>query len=184
MTPAFVARPMRLPILAVLAVAATLLSGCAVPSEPEQDPLFGLCPQWKQGPGQHGVAVEVSGNDSEDLELGPADATFGGRPLDLYRIRLGNVTVSGRLEMRAFADDGRQLAVRDYRIASTEQLVPVVVFTDGSAAGKEFDVFLSPVTHGSTAAPAPVTLRWTSVSGASDVEATVTYHYKVCGAEV
>ncbi|HJQ93830.1 MAG TPA: hypothetical protein VJ874_06050 [Candidatus Thermoplasmatota archaeon] len=170
--------------LAALALA-VLLSGCTVPSdEPEQDPLFGLCPQWEQGPGSQALAVDVAGNVSEDRELGPAEASFGGRPLDLYRIRLGNLTVSGRLEMRAFADDGRQLAIRDYRIASTEQLVPVVAFTDGSAAGKEFDVFLSPVDHGSQAAPTPVTLRWTSESGASAVEAVVTYHYKVCGAEI
>ena len=182
MTPAFVARPMRLPVVAALVVAATLLSGCTVPSdEPEQDPLFGLCPQWQQGPGSPAIAVEVAGNGSESRELGPAEATFGDRPLDLYRVRLGNLTVTGRLEMRAFAADGRQLAIRDYRIDSTEQLVPVVAFTDGSAAGKEFDVFRSPVTHGSPAAPAPLSLRWTSASGASTVDAVVTYHYKVCG---
>lgn len=164
------------------AALAVLLAGCTVPDdEPEGDPLFGLCPQWQQGPGSLALAVEVEGNGSEDRELGPANATFDGRPLDLYRIRLGNVTVSGRLEMRAFADDGRQLAIRDYRIASTEQLVPVVAFTDGTAAGKEFDVFLSPVTQSSPAAPTPVTLRWTSASGTSAIDAVVTYHYKVCG---
>ena len=169
-----------------VATLAVLLAGCTVPEDgSDEDPLFGLCPQWQQGPGSHALAVELAGNRSdEDRELGPADPTFAGRALDLYRVRLGNLTVTGRLELRAFAADGRQLAIRDYRIASTEQLVPVVAFTDGSAAGKEFDVFLSPVTQGSQAAPAPVTLRFTSVSGASAADAVVTYHYKVCGAEI
>jgi hypothetical protein len=163
-------------------VLAVLLSGCTVPEdEAEADPLFGLCPQWEQGPGRVAFEVAVSGNGSEDRELGPANATWADHPLDLYRIHVGNLSVAGRLEMRAFAADGRQLGIRDYRIAGSEQIVPVVAFTDGSAAGKEFDVFLSAVTHGSTASPAPVTLRWTPVSGSSSVDAVVTFHYKVCG---
>src|SRR5688572_3740944 len=173
---------MRLPVVAVLAVAATLLAGCTVPDdETEQDPLFGLCPQWTQGPGETRLDLDLSGNESQDAEIGPANATIDGRPLDLYRIRVDNLSVGSRLEMRAFAADGRQLGIRDYRIAGTEQIVPVVAFTDASAAGKEFDVFLSPVTHGSAPSPAPVTLRWTPTSGTSSVDALVTYHYKVCG---
>lgn len=179
MTPALVARPMRW--LAAAALAA-LLSGCAVPEEePEQDPLFGLCPQWQQGPGSFPLALAVSGNRSEDSEVAEANGTFDGRPLDLLRVHVNNLTVAGRLDLRAFSADGLQLGIRDYRIAGTEQIVPVVAFTDGSAAGREFDVFLSPVTHGSPAYPMPLTLRWSPAEGESTVDAVVTYHYKVCG---
>jgi hypothetical protein len=59
--------------------------------------------------------------------------------------------------------------------------VPVVVFTNGSAAGSDFDVFLSPVGHDDAPLPAPVTLRWTQASGNASIAATVTFHYKVCG---
>ncbi len=164
-----------------------LLSGCTVPTdEPTEDPLFGLCPQWTEGPGRHAMDLDLSGgsgNATRDVQLGPANATFGGRPLDLYRVRLDVIAVAdGRLELRAFAADGRQLAVRDYRQVSP-QLVPVVVFTDGSAAGHEFEVFLSPVGHDDAASPAPVTLRWTT-DGNATVAASVSYHYKVCGAEL
>lgn len=169
-----------------------LLSGCTVPTDEEAaDPLFGLCPQWTQGPGRQVLDLDLVGGfgnatnstSTRDVELGPANATLGGRPLDLYRVRLDSLSVAdGRLELRAFAADGRQLAVRDYR-QSSPQLVPVVVFTDGSAAGHEFEVFLSPVGHDDAGSPAPATLRWTA-DGNATVAATVTYHYKVCGAEV
>lgn len=185
MTPPPVARPMRW--LAYAALAA-LLSGCTVPTdEPAEDPLFGLCPQWSDGPGRQVVDLDLrasSGNatSTREVVLGPANATFGGRPLDLYRVRIDRLSVDGRLELRAFAGDGRQLAVRDYRPVSP-QLVPVVVLTDGSAAGHEFEVFLSPLGHDDDASPAPAALRWTA-EGNATVAATVTYHYKVCGAEV
>ncbi|MHB1260986.1 MAG: hypothetical protein ACYC2H_04640 [Thermoplasmatota archaeon] len=173
------------------AALAALLSGCTVPTdEPAADPLFGLCPQWAEGPGRQVLDLALPGGSgnatnataTRDVELGPANATLGGRPLDLYRVRLDRLAVDGRLELRAFAADGRQLAVRDYRQVSP-QLVPVVVFTDGSAAGDEFEVFLSPVGHDDAGSPAPVTLRWTA-DGNATVAATVTYHYKVCGAEL
>ncbi|HUR24974.1 MAG TPA: hypothetical protein VM327_03040 [Candidatus Thermoplasmatota archaeon] len=173
---------MRRLVAVALVVVAALLAGCTVPSdEPEQDPLFGLCPQWVQGPGGFPLHATVAGNGSEDIEVAAGNATLDGRPLDLYRIRIGNLTVDGRLEMRAFAADGRQLGIRDHRIEGTQQIVPVVAFSDGSAAGKEFDVFLSPVTQDSTPAPGPLSLRWTSTMGASTVDAVVSYHYKVCG---
>lgn len=173
---------MRIPVVAVLVAAATLLAGCTVPEEgPEQDPLFGLCPQWAQGPGRQALDLDVSGNAS--TELGPANETHVGHDLDLYRITVDDLEVDGRLELRARAADGRQLGIRDYRIAGSEQIVPVVAFEDGSAAGHEFDVFLSPVSHAGEASPAPVTLHWTTTGNAT-VEGLVTFHYKVCGAPV
>jgi len=166
----------------VLAVA--LLSGCAAPTNgTAAQPLLGLCPQWQQGGGSASIGVNAPANGTDEHQLGPADPTFSGKPLDLYRVRVDTLSVPQRLEMRAFAADGKQLAIRDYRQA-TPQLVPVVVFTDGSAAGHEFDVFLSPVTQNGTAAPAPATLRFTSGGAASEAGLTVTYHYKVCGADV
>lgn len=176
MTPASVASPMRR-LAALLLV--PLLAGCAAPEEEEPDPLFGLCPQWAQGPGGYTSGIHATASRSEERELGPANATHLGKPLDLYRIRLDRLDVDGRLEMRAVAGDGRQLAIRDYR-QEAPQLVPVVVFTDGAAEGKEFDVFLAPVVHGGEAAPAPVTLRWSS-TGDATADFSVTFHYKVCG---
>ena len=168
----------------VAAALAVLLAGCTAPTdEPEDDPLFGLCPQWSQGPGSQALSVRLTGNGSEESRLGEANATAAGKPLDMYRVRLDALAVDGRTELRAAAADGTRLNIRDYRQTSG-QLVPVVVFTDGSAVGHEFDVFLSSVAHGSPAAPAPVTLLWTQASGETTVDATITYHYKVCGAEV
>jgi hypothetical protein len=169
--------------LAAAALAA-LLSGCTVPTDEEAaDPLFGLCPQWAQGPGGMTMDFQVAGNESRDVEMAGANATDRGHTLDLYRVRLDRLDVQGRLELRAFAADGHQLAIRDYR-QPTAQLVPVVVFTDGSAVAHEFDVFLSTVGHDDPASPAPATLRWTPLDGNASVGASVTYHYKVCGAEL
>jgi hypothetical protein len=165
--------------LAALLLLVPLLAGCAAPDDKKADPLFGLCPQWAQGPGGFSSGLHLD-NETAQSELGPANETYLGKPLDLYRVKLDRLSVDGRLELRAMAAGGKQqLAIRDYRQA-TPQLVPVVVFTDGSAAGREFDVFLSPVLHDAPAAPAPATLAW-NATGASDVEVSATYHYKVCG---
>lgn len=179
-----VGAPMRPSVVLLAAAAALLLSGCAAPTnKTASSPLLGLCPQWVQGHGGLSIGVHIAGAGNESHELGPADPNFEGRPLDLYRLHVDQLAVAGRLEMRAFAADGKQLAVRDYRQPSP-QLVPVVVFTDGSAAGHEFDVFLSPVSQNGTAAPAPVTLRFTADGNGTSMALSVTYHYKVCGAEV
>lgn len=176
---------MRPLVLLAVAAVAVVLSGCTVPDEdPEADPLFGLCPQWAQGPGSQPLQLQLAGNGSDSSELGPADPMNGGKPLDLYRLHIDELTVEGRTELRALAADGTRLNIRDYRLSASQQLVPVVAFTDGSAAGQDFDVFLSSVAHGSTPAPAPVTLQWTQVGGNTTASATVTYHYKVCGAEL
>jgi hypothetical protein len=164
--------------LAALLLLVPLLAGCAAPEEDKPDPLFGLCPQWTQGPGAYAGGFHAA-NESVGRELGPANETYLGKPLDLFRVRLDKVAVDGRLELRAEATDGKQLAIRDYR-QEAPQLVPVVVLTDGSAAGHEFDVLLSPILHGAAAAPAPVTLRF-NVTGDAAVEFSATYHYKVCG---
>lgn len=164
---------------AALLLLAPLLAGCTAPEEDKPDPLFGLCPQWTQGPGGYSSGVHATTNQSMERELGPANGTYLGKPLDLYRVRLDAMSVEGRLEMRALAGDGKQLAIRDYRQAAP-QLVPVVAFTNGTAVGHEFDVFLAPVLQGAPGSPAPVTLRF-SAEGESDVEFSATYHYKVCG---
>jgi hypothetical protein len=184
MTPPPVAPPMRPWALWTVVLVAGLLAGCTTPTnKTAASPLLGLCPQWMQGGGSDSLGVHVVGNASETRELGPAAATFQGKPLDLYRIHVDDLKLDGRLELRAFAADGRQLAIRDYRQAAP-QLVPVVVFTDGTAADHEFDLFLSPVTQNGTASPAPATLRFTASGTDTVIDLTVTYHYKVCGAEV
>lgn len=165
-----------------------LLAGCAAPTEDKQDPLFGLCPQWLHGPGQHTVGFHLpEGNATNataaavrSIELGPAAAEFQGHPLDLYRVLVTKLEVDGRLELRAFDGAGRQLLVRDYRQAGPQQ-VPVVVFTDGEAVDHEFDVILGAVTSDAPGAPAPVTLRWTLDGADAEVGFDASFHYKVCG---
>src|ERR1041385_6855055 len=108
MTQRSVARLMRWTVvLACVAVAG--LAGCAAPTnKTASSPLLGLCPQWVQGLGGTSVEAHLVGDDNETHELGPADATFQGRPLDLYRLHVDRLAVQGRLELRAFAADGRQ----------------------------------------------------------------------------
>lgn len=162
-----------------------LLAGCAQPTDgTTEDPLFGLCPQWAQGHGGQTTSVVLEGEErTASRELGPADAQYLNRSLDLYRVRVERLELGdgSRLEMRALAADGMRLSLRDYRQEDV-QVVPVVhLGTD--AVGKEFDVFLSPLLEDAPAALAPASLEWTVVgeAPAAFVEVTVTYHYKVCG---
>lgn len=160
-----------------------LLAGCAQPEDEDEDALLGVCPQWAQGPGEQAGGVTLSaGNASASRELGPAEATHLGRPLDLYRVRVTGLDVDGRLELRAEAADGTRLNVRDYRIKATQgtQMVPVVEL-DASAEGKEFDLFLSPALHEGPAAPAPARLNLTLDGASAQLQYAVTFHYKVCG---
>jgi len=163
-----------------------LLAGCALPGDEDEadepDPLFGLCPQWTQGQDEQSGQVQLgNGTGTQDVELGPAAAERGGRPLDLYRVTLTDLTVDGRLELRAHDADGDRLLVRDFR-QEQPQLVPVVVFTDGSAEGQDFEVYLSPITSDDEAEPTPASLTWSLNGTAAAVSFDVTFHYKVCGA--
>lgn len=168
-----------------------LLAGCAAPDEDEEDPLFGICPQWLHGPGGQTTGFRLAANGTgnatdnatvQETELGPAAEEHQGHPLDLYRITLTKLEVDGRLQLRAFDGDGKQLLVRDYR-KETPQQVPVVVFTDGDAVDHEFEVFLGDVTGDDAGSPSPVTLRWTLDGAAAEVGFDATFHYKVCGAK-
>ena len=170
---------MRLVALAVLLLA-VLLAGCATPpKDKDEDPLFGLCPQWAQGPGSTGVGVDLTGDGSVSEELGPADARYLDRPLDLFRVHIDSLSLNGTLELRAKAADGSSLILRDYRRGDT-QMVPVATL-DPTAVDQEFDIFLSPVLDDGPAAPQPATLDWTLDGSDASVQYTVTYHYKVCG---
>jgi hypothetical protein len=168
--------------LGALLAGSTLLAGCTLPGTPtaKQSPLFGLCPQWEQGTSKETLGLHLNGTSNATRELGPADASLHGHPLDLYRIQVKRLVVDGRLEVRAHAADGKQLGIRDYR-AAAPQITPVLVFTDGSASDHEFDVFLSPVAENGTAAPAPVSLQFRFTGTDALVDVDVTYHYKVCG---
>lgn len=175
--------PFGLVALSLLLLA--LLAGCAQPTDDtEEDPLFGLCPQWAQGHGGQTTSVVLEGEErTATRELGPADAQYLNRSLDLYRVRVERLELGNgsRLELRALAADGTRLSLRDYRHEDV-QVVPVVhLGTD--AVGKEFDVFLSPLLEDAPGALAPASLEWTVVGEAPSafVEVTVTYHYKVCG---
>ena len=172
-------------ILAATSVLLVLLAGCTFPNAKDEetpDPLFGLCPQWEQGPGGSSSGVHLTADAPQSGgELGLAPEEYQGRPFDLYRINLTTLDVDGRLELRAFDASGGQLAIRDYR-QDAPQLVPVVAFTDGKAKGHEFEVYLSPITQdeGPSHTP-PASLQWTLDGAEAEVTFDVTFHYKVCG---
>lgn len=129
--------------------------------------------------------------------------THGGHPLDLYHLTMRNVTVAGRLEMRAYGgenhtigvDQGR-LMVRDYRVANGTPLGTMLEL-DAAAAGHAFDVLVSSISFDDGAAPSPIHLEWRLAPNAAPragtapaetrtpsatLEFTVTYFYRVCGA--
>lgn len=167
--------------LAVLALT-LLVAGCAEPGgEKEDDPLFGVCPQWAQGPGGAQEAVQLA-SDATILEtLGEgAPERYLDRPLDLFRVTVQRVEADGVVELRAQAADGQRLTLRDYRLGETQMVAVASIGAD--AAGQEFDVFLSPVLEDAPAAQLPASLNWTLDGASAFVQYNVTYHYKVCGA--
>ena len=171
---------MRLLLAATLVL---LLAGCAAPKDDPADPLFGLCPQWTQGPGGQTTGLHLTPTDPvQERELGPAEATWENHALDLMRVRLTKANVTGHVELRGFDADDRQLAIRDYRDGDGGQLVPVV-HLDGRDVGKEFDLLLSATTHGSTPGALPVHIGWTLDGQDALIDYDVTFHYKVCGAD-
>lgn len=179
----------RLRFVAALVAAASLLPGCVQPPEEEDDPLVGLCPAWLQGPGEARVAAGLGAARESNATAEPPGAAAAnwshqGRILDLYQVTLDRVAAEGgAVEMRAYSE-GRQLRLRDFREAEA-QLKPVVVLGPGDE-GREFDVLLSPLTEEAPPQPGPLELRWgfaagSLVSATASVEATVTFHYRVCG---
>lgn len=162
------------------AIALVLLAGCAAPPDDKaEDPLLGLCPQWAQGNGAQSAGLQLAGNGTESRELGPADARYLGRPLDMFRVHIDALETNGTVRLRATDANGDRLSLRDHRLGDI-QIVPVAVL-QGDAKGHDFDVFLSPVLEEAPQAPMPARLEWTLDNGVAKVDYTVTYHYKVCG---
>jgi hypothetical protein len=161
-----------------LALAATL-AGCAAPEQ--ADPLLGLCPQWAAEPGTGHAGTYDGSGGSQAVQ--PGNLTYLGRPFDLVRVRVDDLT-GGPVELRAFAQAngtrGAQRAWRDFR-GETPQLVPVLVLGP-SAAGHEFEATLSSIAPGDAPHPGPLELAWTVPGGGNvHVAYTLSYHYKVCG---
>ncbi|HLF16650.1 MAG TPA: hypothetical protein VI796_04375 [Candidatus Thermoplasmatota archaeon] len=183
-------------LLLAAALVALSVAGCAATDDKAEDPLFGLCPSWIQGPGRANHPLALSGPGSEDWSVQPPGTEgqdpgslawlHNGDPFDLVRVRVDNLTLfHGSLELRAFVGD-RQPLIRDFREESA-QLRPVVVLDGVGDDGQEFDVLLTGISEGEPAAPGPVRLEWrleptgTGVATAS-LDALATFHYRVCGA--
>jgi hypothetical protein len=178
----------RGPLLAGCLVVLLLLSGCTAPKEAEPaNPLFGFCPQWAQGPGGQTTGLTWTVNESrQERELATAAETWANHTLDVFRVRIDALNLTGRLEGRAFSAPGenKQLGIRDYRGNQGPQIVPVVVLS-AADVGKEFDVLRSSIVHGSSPAQLPLRMQWTLDGSAAEatLEYSVTFNYKVCGAE-
>lgn len=180
----------HVPALLALAV---LAAGCVGPEPLGPEPnLLGYCPQWVQGPGQHtGNVVVDADNLAASVRITPEALRHDGLPLDLYRLRIDALNVTGgQLHLHAYTE-GNQTGGRnwyDYRSAGQPfQSVPFLVFRGtGNETGREFDVVLSPLRHADPQDPLPIQLTWRLQSGDSgpahaSVAFTVTYHYRVCG---
>jgi hypothetical protein len=197
--PAFpLGRAMRFGAMAALAV--VLLAGCATP-EDTKNPLLGYCPQWVQAPGAFSgdVALDAA-NPSRVQTVQPPDrngtsgTTYLGRPLDMYRLRIDSFQAPNgtRVELRAYAVDANgtrltQRTWRDFR-SGTPDYLPFLTI-DGKQAGTEFEVALTSIAQNDPPRPGPLQLAWNSTApdgapGPVHVAYTVTFHYKVCGAEL
>jgi hypothetical protein len=172
----------------LVAVLLVLLAGCIAPETEPTRELLGYCPQWVPGPGQFAGSVEVDAEARDaSVEISP-ELRNGGRPLDVYRLRLDRLEVEGGvLEVRAHVLNstapGRNFF--DYRQVAFRS-VPFLVLAKAEDVGAEFDVVLSPVSHGETVESKALRLDWTFVgaSGKASAEYTVRFLYRVCGAPV
>ncbi|MES2154630.1 MAG: hypothetical protein V4510_05785 [bacterium] len=180
---------MRLAVLVVLAALA--LPGCATDDATPQDPLFGLCPQWQDGPGQvvGAAALNASARQASEI-VGPTSMTLDGHGFDMVRVRIDVMQVrGGSLHLRAFSTQANgtegRLAWRDFR-PQVPTIVPELVF-DGSLneTAHVYEAYLTSITQAEAQRPAPVELRWSlEGNGSAAVQYTITYHYRVCGADV
>lgn len=183
-------------------------AGCVDPQEAPSEPIprLGWCPSWVAGglTSQHdalagpdglrqtlepsGAMAGAGGAGNGTGQAADAGLTSGGHPLDVYRVRITNVT--GRLELRAVAPANanageRALFVRDYRIKDGQgPSLLAFVTVDAGAAGHEFDVLLASVSQKDAAQPGPVVLEWRGEPGQAPahVHYEVSRFYRVCGA--
>lgn len=171
-----------------------MLAGCAVPDEEPAQPLLGVCPQWEAADWQERTALGFNAS-APGVNVVHAPVVNGtplshpsGFPIDRYRVTLETIdVVEGTLELRAFADGAdRQRGIQDYRDPQRPLSVPVLALGPDARGDQEFDIFLSPVAHGSPAAPDDLRLAWSLESWDGGGNATVTYTvqvaYRICGA--
>ncbi len=188
--------PSAVRVLIAVSLALVALAGCTAPDEEPQDPLFGVCPQWigpderthvhfTESPfGDFGTPVTQAVDGAGNATYTPQSARDGvvfardDWPLDRYTVRFSNVSLDAPVEVRAFADGAdRRIAFTDYRDPDAPSSLLFLTLEDGAEV--ELDVFLSPVAHGSDAAPDGLRLEWSDGSGTMDV--TVAPWFKVCG---
>ena len=149
----------------VLVLAALLLAGCTAPEEAEPEPnvIWSVCPQWIHGGQTWMEVLDVAGDATTTLDGN--QTKFEGRHLDLYVVK---ATSDAPLTLRFFAD-GRQLQVHG------DGAFPPSLRVDGEV---EVHLFLSPATHGSEPAPAPLTIE---AEGTGHLELEVQPWFRVCG---
>lgn len=169
-----------------------LLAGCAgFPGEStssSSSSLFSYCPQWTTGPGMAAQHIALLGHENLTVRLdAPSGLAYEGHPLDLVTMKVTNLTTGGgAIVVRVFADAGgaagTQLAIRSLR-GDAPAYVPLLPFSTAADAQREFEVLLSPVTHGSPPAAGPLWLQLSNEGGQPGLlDLGARFGYRVCGA--
>lgn len=172
-----------------------MLAGCVADPAPTA-PLFGYCPQWMQGPGSVAQTVSVAAGATSNLTLVPTTANgtivweFQRHPFDMVRLHIdsGNVPAGATLQLKAVTRSNGTLQ-HNWRQFSPDgaSWFPSLQWGAGPVPAHDFETFLSSVDARDRPVPQPMDLSW-SLEGSGDAVAsvsyTVTFHYKVCGAQV
>jgi len=174
----------------LLTLALVLASGCMAPDDgAPTSRLIEYCPQWLQGPEPHADAVDLNATHLEDNRTESPALTFDGLPLNKYRVHIDRLDVQGgTVELRAKDANLTQLNWYDHR--STGSNPPFLDFRGGAnETDYDFDTLLTTVRESDSGGGQPIQLVWKFVpdrpgEGHARVEYTVTYHYRVCGANL
>jgi hypothetical protein len=178
-------------LASLLLLLAGTLAGCLDETAAPPQPLLGLCPQWVQGPGFVPVDLALAAGEMRVVRVVPPGAdpvnrtgpgwVFHGRSLDLVRLQFSYAPAAS-LSLRATrGSDASLLGILDYR--DGRHIVPSIAFAASPAADEPFDVILTAISQNEPPAPGPVELRFTAQSD-THLVGNVTFHYRVCGADV
>lgn len=176
-------------LLVVLLAMASLLAGCALPGEEStstKPPLFGLCPQWREGPGHYAGSLDFNTTGVRSYKILPTNLTDGSFSLDLIRSTV-DVQTNGRAQVRAYRLDSNgepsaQLNILDYR-SNPPRSLPVIWFEEDTKEAI-LDVYLTSVDAKEAPRPGGIAFEWSFNGTSMQGDFASSFHYRVCGAAV